>query len=168
MKALVARLPYFCTDKHVKRITVRARCPCPNDAYAYWPFVFKSERTERNETDYTFVVLVSLNSINKRSMNFGVAIRNCTNLGPCLWHWRCVTRHTEFGVEIHSKQTSTVCIHSVAPSPRANYTDWTTATCRRNLMPTFVDRGVSRGQRGWSLIVVNLSFLDRSRYFSFK
>jgi hypothetical protein len=51
-------------------------------------------------------------------------------------------------------------------SPRANYTDWATATCRRNIVPTFVDRGVSRGQRGGSPTV--LSFLDRSRYFSFK
>jgi hypothetical protein len=33
---------------------------------------------------------------------------------------------------------------------------------------TFVDRGVSRGQRGGSPTVVYLSFLDRSRYFSFK
>jgi hypothetical protein len=32
----------------------------------------------------------------------------------------------------------------------------------------FVDRGVSRGQRGGSPTVVNLSFLDRGRYFSFK
>jgi hypothetical protein len=29
-----------------------------------------------------------------------------------------------------------------------------------------VDRGVTRGQRGGSPTVVNLSFLDRSRYFS--
>jgi hypothetical protein len=36
------------------------------------------------------------------------------------------------------------------------------------LVPSFVDRGVSRVQRGGSLTVVNLSFLDRSRYFSFK
>jgi hypothetical protein len=28
-------------------------------------------------------------------------------------------------------------------------------------VPTFVDRGVSRGQRGGSPAVVNLSFLDR-------
>jgi hypothetical protein len=56
----------------------------------------------------------------------------------------------------------------VALSPRANYTDWATATFRRNLAPTFVDRGVSRGQRGGSPTVVNLSFIDRSRYFSFK
>jgi hypothetical protein len=36
------------------------------------------------------------------------------------------------------------------------------------LVSTFVDRGVSRGQRGGSRTVVNLRFLDRSRYFSFK
>jgi hypothetical protein len=53
-------------------------------------------------------------------------------------------------------------------SPRANYTDRTTATFRRNLVPTFVDRGVSRGQRGGSPTVVNLCFLERSRYFTFK
>jgi hypothetical protein len=35
-------------------------------------------------------------------------------------------------------------------------------------MPAFVDRGVSRGQRGGSRTVVNLSFLDRSRYFFFQ
>jgi hypothetical protein len=38
--------------------------------------------------------------------------------------------------------------NSVALSPRANYTDWATATFWRNLVPTFVDRGVSRGQHG--------------------
>jgi hypothetical protein len=42
------------------------------------------------------------------------------------------------------------------------------ATCWRNLVPTFADRRVSRGQRGGPLTVVNLSFLHRSRYFSFK
>jgi hypothetical protein len=45
--------------------------------------------------------------------------------------------------------------NSVALSPRANYTDWATATCQRNLVQTFVDRGVSRGQRGGSPAVVN-------------
>jgi hypothetical protein len=58
--------------------------------------------------------------------------------------------------------------NSVALSPRANYADWGTTTCRRNLVPTFVDRGVSRGQRGGSPTAVNFSFLDRSCYFSFK
>jgi hypothetical protein len=41
----------------------------------------------------------------------------------------------------------------MALSPRS------TATCRRNLVPTFVDRGVSRVQRGGSPTIVNLSFL---------
>jgi hypothetical protein len=39
----------------------------------------------------------------------------------------------------------------------------TTATCRQNVVPTFVDRGVSRGQRCVSRTDVNLSFVDRSR-----
>jgi hypothetical protein len=56
----------------------------------------------------------------------------------------------------------------MALSLQANYTNWATDTCRRNLVPTFVDRAVSRGQRGGSPTVVNLSFLDRSHYFSFK
>jgi hypothetical protein len=43
-----------------------------------------------------------------------------------------------------------------------------TATGLRILVPTFVDRGVSRGQLGGNPTAVNLSFLDRSRYFSFK
>jgi hypothetical protein len=68
-----------------------------------------------------------------------------------------------FGVDNKNKQ-----INSVVLSPRANYTDWATVTCRRNLLQTFVDRGMSRGQRGGSLTVVNLSFLDQSRYFFFQ
>jgi hypothetical protein len=91
---------------------------------------------------------------------------------------RCSTRNAEirtfcivragrnssnYNVTKHTKQTN-----SVALSPQANYTDWMTATCWRNLVPTFVDRGVSRGQHGGSPTVVNLSFIDRSRYFSFK
>jgi hypothetical protein len=53
----------------------------------------------------------------------------------------------------------------VAFNPQANYADWATATCRPNLVPTFADRGVSRGQRSESLTVVNLSFLDRAATF---
>jgi hypothetical protein len=56
----------------------------------------------------------------------------------------------------------------VAFSLQANYTDWATATGRQILVSTFVDRGVSRGQRVGSLTVVNLSFLDRSRNLYFK
>jgi hypothetical protein len=55
------------------------------------------------------------------------------------------TKHTE-RVEVPNKQTNFVAL-----SPRANYTDEATATYRRNLVPTFVDRGVSHGQRGGSL-----------------
>jgi hypothetical protein len=58
--------------------------------------------------------------------------------------------------------------NSMAFSPQENYTDWATATGRRNLVPTFADRGVSRGQPGGSPTVVSHSFVDRSRYFSFK
>jgi hypothetical protein len=57
--------------------------------------------------------------------------------------------------------------NSVDFSPQANYTDWATATCWRNLVPTFVDRGVSSGYDSGIPTVVNISFLDRSRYFYF-
>jgi hypothetical protein len=59
-------------------------------------------------------------------------------------------------------------LNSVAFSLQANYTDWTTSIGRRILVETFVDRRVLRGQRGGTPTVVNLSFLDGSRYFSFK
>jgi hypothetical protein len=68
----------------------------------------------------------------------------------------------------HIDHTFAFMENSVAFSPQANYIDWATATCLRNLVPNFADRGVSRGQCGGSPTVVNLSFLDRSRYFSFK
>jgi hypothetical protein len=58
--------------------------------------------------------------------------------------------------------------NSVDFSPQANYTDWATTTGQRILVSIFVDRGVSRGQRGGSSTAVNLSFLDRSRYFFFQ
>jgi hypothetical protein len=48
------------------------------------------------------------------------------------------------------------------------YTDWATATCRINLVPTFVYIGVSHSQRGGPHKAVNLSFLDRSSYFFFQ
>jgi hypothetical protein len=50
--------------------------------------------------------------------------------------------------------------NSVALRPRAKYTERATATCRRNLVPTFADIGLSLGQRGGSPTVVNLNFLD--------
>jgi hypothetical protein len=48
----------------------------------------------------------------------------------------------------------------VVLSPQANYTVGSIVTCYRNLMPTFVDRGVSRGQRGENPTAINLSSLD--------
>jgi hypothetical protein len=69
---------------------------------------------------------------------------------------------------VGSQQPLISLTNSVALSPQANYTDRATDTCRRNLVPTFVDRGVSRGQRGGSPTVVNLSVLDRSLYFFFQ
>jgi hypothetical protein len=62
---------------------------------------------------------------------------------------------------LHSHLNRQLSINSVALSPQANYIDWETATCWRNLVPTFVDREVSRGQHGGSPTAVNLSFLDR-------
>jgi hypothetical protein len=56
----------------------------------------------------------------------------------------------------------------VALSLQANYTDWMTATSQRNLVPTYVGRDVSRGQRGGAPTAVNLSFLYRSRDFFFQ
>jgi hypothetical protein len=53
--------------------------------------------------------------------------------------------------------------NSVAFSPQAKYTNWATATGRRILVQTFVDRGISRGQRGGTSTAVNQSSLDRSR-----
>jgi hypothetical protein len=87
---------------------------------------------------------------------------SCTENCPRAW-WKCLCSPVYRSSHNKNKQTN-----SVALSPRANYTDWATATCWRNLVPTFADRGVSHGQRGGSPTVVNLSFLDRSRYFSFK
>jgi hypothetical protein len=57
---------------------------------------------------------------------------------------------------------------SVVFSMRANSTDWATAAGRRILVQTFADRGVSRAQRGGTPTAVNLSVLDRVRYFFFQ
>jgi hypothetical protein len=62
-----------------------------------------------------------------------------------------------------NKQTN-----SMPLSQHANYTNSATATCQRNLVQPIVDRRVSRGQCGGSPTVVNLSFIDRSRYFFFQ
>jgi hypothetical protein len=58
--------------------------------------------------------------------------------------------------------------NSVFFSPQPNYTDWSTVAGSPILVPTFVDRGMSRGQSSGTLKAVNVSFLDRSRYYSFQ
>jgi hypothetical protein len=58
-------------------------------------------------------------------------------------------------------------INSMAFSRQANYTAWATDVGPRILVPTFADRGVSRGQSGGSFTAVNVCFLDRNRYFIF-
>jgi hypothetical protein len=58
--------------------------------------------------------------------------------------------------------------NSVAFSPQVSYIDWATTTGQQILVPTFVDRGVSRGQNGRTSSAFNLSFLDWSCYFSFE
>jgi hypothetical protein len=53
--------------------------------------------------------------------------------------------NANFNASRHMYIIKTYC---VAFSPQANYTDWSTATGQRILVPTFADRGgVSRGHR---------------------
>jgi hypothetical protein len=42
---------------------------------------------------------------------------------------------------VNHEQVVGLQTNSVALSPQANYTDWATAICQRNLVPTFVERG---------------------------
>jgi hypothetical protein len=79
--------------------------------------------------------------------------------------WRVHSLHSKTGSLLATLGNVRVR-NSVAFSPQANYTDWATDTGRRILLPTLVDRRVSRGQRVGSRMTFNLSFLDRSRYFS--
>jgi hypothetical protein len=106
--------------------------------------------------------IVQLEGLDKLKNLIGLIRTSTSNLQACSTAPQPYLRPC---APIHKivKQTN-----SMALSPQASYTDWVTATCRRNLMPTFVDRGVSCGQRGGSPTVINLSFLDQSRYFSFK
>jgi hypothetical protein len=86
-----------------------------------------------------------------------------------LWTMLVVTSNcsTLQRITLHSSQRVTAANNSVALSPLANYTDWSTATCRRNLVPTFADRGASRGQRGGSPTVVNLTILSQLQITSY-
>jgi hypothetical protein len=63
------------------------------------------------------------------------------------WKLKCKEDCTIFW----DKETKTVAF-----SRQANYTNWATATCRQYLVPTLVDRGVSRGQCIGSPMVVQV------------
>jgi hypothetical protein len=66
------------------------------------------------------------------------------------------------GIQTKQKQTPWALVRKRSiPTERPPLVD-------KILVPPFVDSGMSRGQRGGSLTVVNLSFLDRSRYFFFQ
>jgi hypothetical protein len=72
-----------------------------------------------------------------------------------IFHYTFLNYHTDI------KQTPWSLVRErIIPTERPSLVDKFSAN--------FVDRGVPRGQRGGSLTVVNLSFLERSRYFSFK
>jgi hypothetical protein len=77
-----------------------------------------------------------------------------------LWHTQKINFTETVAILICDNQTSwnSQQTNSMAHSPQANYTNWATATCWRNLVLTFVDRGVSCGQCGRSPTIVNLSF----------
>jgi hypothetical protein len=80
----------------------------------------------------------------------------------------CFSTMGSLGSSVYCSEPHKQKKNSVSLSLQANYTDWATATCRRNFLSTFVGRAVSRGQRGGSPTVVNVSFLDRSSYISCK
>jgi hypothetical protein len=92
-------------------------------------------------------------------------IRVSVNGTGLKWCWQWWNMNTAPGQSNGDNITNKT--KSLVLSPQTNCTEWATATCWQNLVPTFVDREVSCGQWGGSPTVVNLSFLDRSRYFSF-
>jgi hypothetical protein len=86
----------------------------------------------------------------------------CDNKKTCSKN--CGKTHTECNYNTKNKQKQTLwplVRKRTIPTERP-------PLCRWNLVPTFADGGVSRGQSGGSSTAVNLSFLDRGRYFSFK
>jgi hypothetical protein len=72
------------------------------------------------------------------------------------WNYEPAARESIIMVKLHGLQSASH-LHRLRDRHRS-----------ANFSAKFVDRGVLRGQRGGSPTVVNLCFLDRSRYFSFK
>jgi hypothetical protein len=54
------------------------------------------------------------------------------------------------------EQTNKNKTNSVALRPRANYTDWATVTCRRNLVLTFVTRQIPYGRLSRQCGILNI------------
>jgi hypothetical protein len=72
--------------------------------------------------------------------------------------------HSEGHILLRTRQTRCPC-RAVRHHTHATHTaEQSTGPCQRNSVPTFVDRELSRGQRGGSPTAVNLTFLYRSRY----
>jgi hypothetical protein len=69
------------------------------------------------------------------------------------WYKWPITDRSNSGPRLATAQTNIK--NSVALSQQVNYTDWSAATCQRNLVSTFADRVVSHGQRSGSRTVVN-------------
>jgi hypothetical protein len=144
-------------------------------------FIVPAVKTSNLTIHITFITPIPLHHRAKRQgsaskYDFNVPSKTTANLAGSehwreepMWNMELSVMHqagtpTPVSIRVLSLYTTNI----LAFSQQANYTDWATATCWRNLMPTFVDRRVSRGQRGGSRTVVNLKFLDRSRYFSIK
>jgi hypothetical protein len=87
--------------------------------------------------------------------------RNCLNSDHLYEYFGVIAKY-ELHLFHHESQlpdfSSVVQTNSVVLSPQTKYTDWATATYRRNLVPTFANRGLSRGQRDGSPTVFNLQF----------
>jgi hypothetical protein len=73
-----------------------------------------------------------------------------------------ISYETSVHIGLHDAISQKVSTWMTTAVRTTNKTPWPLVR-KRNIVPTSADRGVSRGQRGGSPAVVNLSFLDRSR-----
>jgi hypothetical protein len=105
--------------------------------------------------DLTTNILFSINNVYacKRHIFLQMWLVRCkyTNCFACFGlFWPSLdVSSIPFGNTVHICNTYANILRG--PSKQANYTDWATATCRRNLASTFVVRGVSRGSAADSL-----------------
>jgi hypothetical protein len=100
--------------------------------------VWHCSRAENQWAGTSTAALLSLNQ-SRPSTNTSAAFRAIRDSHRAK---RYTKSHCYSRSSLKTKQSN-----SVAFSPQANYIDRTTAAGRRNLVPTFAARGVSRGQR---------------------